>query len=88
VADRRSDVELRLEAVLVAAAGRTRGGCEIDVIPGRRSEKQAARSARTNNESPEKLSSGGFLRNRLQLPSRDSIYNIHPSSMVTRRGSK
>jgi hypothetical protein len=47
---------------------------------GRRRRRSACREQR----SPEKVSSGGFLRNRLQLPSRDSTYKIHPSSPVAR----
>jgi hypothetical protein len=43
--------------------------------------------ARREQRRPKKASSGGFLRNRLPLPSRDSIYTVHPSSTVTRGGS-
>jgi hypothetical protein len=42
------------------------------------------RSPLSKQRRPEKASSGGFLRNRLQLPSRDSTHNIHPSSTVKR----
>jgi hypothetical protein len=36
--------------------------------------------SRCSQRSPEKASSGGFLRNRLQLPSRDFTHNLHLSS--------
>jgi len=41
-------------------------------------------SAGPEQRRPEKVSSGGFLRNRLRLPSRDSIHNVDPSSTVKR----
>jgi len=42
------------------------------------------RSARPEQRSPKRVPSGGFLRNRLRLPSWDSTHNVHPSSTVTR----